>query len=64
MRGLRLSSRMALMHPQLMTMYADAHGQALRDAAATRRRGRASRTSAGWSFAIRLPRRGRTRVAL
>ena len=55
---------MPLMHPQLMTMYADAQSQALRDAAATRRRGRASRTSAGWSFAIRLPRRGRTRVAV
>ena len=55
---------MPLMHPQLMTMYADAQSQALRDAAATRRRGRASRASAGWSFAIRLPRRSRTRVAV
>lgn len=52
------------MHPQLMTMYADAQSQALRDAAATRRRGRTARTRAGWSFSIRLPRRGRTRVAV
>ena len=52
------------MHPQLMTMYADAQGQALRDAAATRRRGRTARQSAGWSFSFRLPRRNRTRVAI
>ena len=64
MRGLRLSSRMALMHPQLMTMYADAQAQALRDAAATRRRGEVARARAGGSFALRLPRRGRTRVAV
>jgi hypothetical protein len=55
---------MTLMHPQLMTMYADAQAQALRDSAATRRRGEVVRARAGWSFALRLPRRGRTRVAL
>ena len=64
MWGLRLSRMMALMHPQLMTMYADAQSQALRDAATTRRRGRISRSRAGWSFALHLPRRRRTRVAL
>ena len=52
------------MHPQLMTMYADAQSQALRDAATTRRRGRVSRPSAGWSFNLRLPRRSKPRVAL
>ena len=52
------------MHPQLMTMYADAQTQALHDAAATRRRGRTARTRAGWSFSLRLPRRARTRVAV
>jgi len=64
MCGLRLSSKMALMHPQLMTMFADAHAQALRDSAATRRRGDVVRARAGWSFAIRLPRRNRTRAAI
>ena len=53
------------MHPQLMTMFADAQGQALRDAAATRRRGRASRASA--RLVLRDPpssaRVARTRVA-
>jgi hypothetical protein len=48
---------MAPMHPQLLTMYADAQAQALRDAAATRRRGRTVRSRAGWSFNLRLPRR-------
>jgi len=52
------------MHPQLMTMYADAQGQAVRDAAATRRRGRLLRERAGWSFALRLPRRRSTRIAV
>jgi len=52
------------MHPQLMTMYADAQAQAVRDAAATRRRGRILRERAGWSFSLRLPRRGRARIAV
>lgn len=52
------------MHPQLMTMYADAQAQALRDAAATRRRGRLSLSRAGWSFSLHRPRRRSTRVAL
>jgi hypothetical protein len=52
------------MHPQLMTMYADAQSQALRDAATTRRRGRIARPGAGWSFNFRLPRKARTGVAV
>ena len=52
------------MHPQLMTMYADAQSQALRSHAETRRRGRAVRARAGWSFSLHLPRRGRARVAV
>jgi len=51
------------MHPQLMTMYADAQSLALRDAADARRRGRVARPRAGWSFSIRLPRRAQ-RVAV
>jgi hypothetical protein len=51
------------MHPQLMTMYADAQSEALRSDAATRRRGRSARARAGWSFAIRLPRRRSTHLA-
>lgn len=50
------------MHPQLMTMFADAQSQALRDAATARRRGRVVRPSTGWSLHFRLPRR--TRVAV
>jgi hypothetical protein len=64
MWGLRRSLKMALMHPQLMTMYADAQAQALRDAAVSRRRGQLVRSRAGWSFSIRLSRRGRTGVAV
>ncbi|MDA0181568.1 hypothetical protein OJ997_14785 [Solirubrobacter phytolaccae] len=52
------------MHPQLMTMYADAQSQALRSDADTRRRGRTARGRVGWSFSIRLPRRRSTRIAV
>ena len=51
------------MHPQLMTMYADAQSLALREAADARRRRRLARTRAGWSFTLRLPRR-HARVAV
>jgi hypothetical protein len=63
MYDIRLRRRMILMHPQLMTMYADAQAQAVRDAAATRRRGRILRDRAGWSFSLHLPRRKSTRLA-
>ena len=53
------------MHPQLLSMYANAQAEALRDAAATRRRGRtATRARTGFSVPLRRPRRGRARVAV
>jgi hypothetical protein len=43
------------MHPTLMTIYANAQSEALRDAADKRRR--FARTRAHRSFSLRLPRR-------
>jgi hypothetical protein len=43
------------MHPTLITMYANAQSEALREAASKRRR--LGRTRSGRTFALRLPRR-------
>jgi hypothetical protein len=60
MPGPRLSRNFTVMHPTLMTIYANARSEALRDTAAKRRR--SSRSRASRTFTLHLPRFG-ARVA-
>ena len=56
MPGFRLSRSFSLMHPTLMTIFANAQSEALRDTATRRRRFVRARSQRG--FTLHLPRFG------